>query len=538
MMMQGGAKTRDQQVRIRPVVAVGKRSSDAWLDAAVHVIIVSTPEQVHGTLKDFELDAEAVGKEKKATVRSKKVSTASQQKKVVLHVFDAEAPYTSMRNIARAVAALHGCICIHVDNMPDRFTVPLMHVLAKHVYMFGKYKSGFRPFSEENVIWVLDRSKLHDKDHASYMEDVSRAIACADLTRDLENEPANLLTPAKFCEIAREKLALNKGIDIRVMDEVDIRKNGLGLVMAVGQGSDVPPRFLEISMIRDTANFVTICLVGKGVMFDAGGLRIKSAQGMADMKQDKSGAAIVLSIIEHVSRHCPELQVNLVGIMPLVENVINGSATKPGDIVRAYNGTTVEITDPDAEGRLILADAISYASHQYAPDYILDFATLTNMASTVCCDLSAVYYTKNDALSQLVYSLGEAIGERVWRHPPWHEYRSSTVSPVADARNSNFECTRSGSFMASMFVANFIEKDLADRWIHFDISNNDVRGLMSGNCSFLGMQLVKALSEVGTKRSMDRLLENLRRQQSSVRSTLGLKKKDHRQRKSVQRISA
>ncbi|PNH01103.1 putative cytosol aminopeptidase, partial [Tetrabaena socialis] len=132
---------------------------------------------------------------------------------------------------------------------------------------------------------------------------------------------------------------------------------------------------------------------------------------------------------------------------------------------------------------------------------VLDFATLTSYATQLCCDLSAAYYTVNDALSQLVFSIGEAIGERVWRHPPWPEYKLNTMSPVADSRNAHFDCTRLGSFMAAMFISNFVQGEVAERWVHFDIANNDVKGVHSANCAFMGMQLVKALAEVGTKRA-------------------------------------
>lgn len=525
------APRHKDRCRIRYV----KEGDRKWSGATAHVVVVLNAEQIQETLDMLNLDTDALTSHLATSVSSSVLETAfegidvsqgsqilDQERRLVIHIFDQDAPYSSMRNIARTVASVNGSVCIHVHYMPTRFCVPLMCVISKHVYTFDKYKSSSSS-SRASIhnIYIRDHARFGDVDHVDYLRDATRAIACVDMTRDLENEPANQLTPARFCDFAKMELSDLKSVKVGVMDSVALKKAGMGLVLAVGQGSDVPPRFLAVSMMRDPA-FVTVCLVGKGVMFDAGGLRIKSPQGMADMKQDKSGAAIVLTIIKHIGRHHPDLKVNLVGLMPLVENVINGSATKPGDIVIAHNGSSVEITDPDAEGRLILADAISYGTEKFKPDYIIDFATLTNMASTICCDLSAVYYTRNDALSQLVYSLGEATGERVWRHPPWHEYSLNTRSPVADTRNSGFDCTRSGSFMAAMFVSNFVDKSLAERWIHFDISNNDVKGMLSGNCALLGMQLVKALGEIGTKRSVDELIDGLRRRlkQKQMQGTL------------------
>ncbi|PNH01397.1 putative cytosol aminopeptidase [Tetrabaena socialis] len=349
--------------------------------------------------------------------------------------------------------------------------------------------------SGKRRVWMLDQSGEQDE---AYIQDVERALASADIARDMENEPANQMTPDIFCKTA---IALLKPFNFKVtvLDEAAMAKEGMGLVLAVGQSSSFPPRFMVVEHFKNAA-FPTVCLVGKGVTFDAGGLRIKSPQGMIDMKQDKSGASVVVSIMHHLALHHRDLPINLVGLMPMVENVINGKAMKPGDIVKAHNGTHVEIMDPDAEGRLILADAISYSA-RFKPDYVLDFATLTSYATQLCCDLSAAYYTVNDALSQLVFSIGEAIGERVWRHPPWPEYKLNTMSPVADSRNAHFDCTRSGSFMAAMFISNFVQGEVAERWVHFDIANNDVKGVHSANCSFMGMQLVKALAEVGTKRA-------------------------------------
>jgi leucyl aminopeptidase len=380
------------------------------------------------------------------------------------------------------------------------------------------------------VINIIDRDisntvNIANAERLLELHDAELSLDCADIARDLENEPANVMTPEKFCKESSRMLT-PLGVKVRVLDVSAMQAEGLNLVLAVGLSSSSSPRFLvmeycsskkkssrqypkvtEVVTLKnykkiptETKRKRTICLVGKGVTFDAGGLRLKSAPNMIDMKQDKSGAAIVVSIMEYLARSSNSSSSSssggdyrVIGIAPLVENVINGRAMKPGDIVVAHNGSTVEILDPDAEGRLILADAISYACKYYDPDYIIDFATLTAFASNVCCDLSAVFHTTNEDLAAKIVSLGEATGERVWRLPPWPEYRVNTQSVVADVRNSNFECTRSGSFMAAMFISNFVPLELADKWVHFDISNNDVKTIHSGNCAFLGMQVLRYL---------------------------------------------
>jgi leucyl aminopeptidase len=217
---------------------------------------------------------------------------------------------------------------------------------------------------------------------------------------------------------------------------------------------------------------------------------------MIDQKSDKSGASVVVSILHSLRLK----KINLVAVLPMVENVINGNATKPGDVFKSYDGKTVEIMDPDAEGRLIIADAIAYATKNFKVDYILDFATLTSSASMVNCDTAALYYTTCDELGHLIYTIGEATGDRVWRHPPWPEYKVQTVSPVADVRNAHFECTKAySSFMAAMFISNFVPDDLQGRWVHFDIGNNEVNNYFMGNGAMVGTELVKVLADRGSK---------------------------------------
>ena len=361
----------------------------------------------------------------------------------------------------------------------------------------SRKKGNGKTLNPVRKIYIFDRHAKCDKDIDDLIN-AARALGCADIARNLENEPANHMTPHMFCENAMsilKKVDTHRKLKFKVLDEKEMDREGLRLVLAVGQSSSSHPRFMAVEYIQNK-KYPTICLIGKGVTFDAGGLRLKPAVGMVDMKQDKSGAAIVVSILHHLLKYHANTtcqHVNFVGLTPLVENVINGKAVKPGDIVKAHNGSNVEILDPDAEGRLILADAISYSQKYYKPEYIIDFATLTAFASMICCDLSAVYHTLSEPLAAIVGELGEATGERVWRHPPWAEYKVNTMSPVADMRNANFECTRSGSFMAAMFISNFIPEDIKNKWVHFDISNNDIRGIHSGNCAFLGMQFVKRI---------------------------------------------
>jgi leucyl aminopeptidase len=352
-------------------------------------------------------------------------------------------PYHSMRELVAAAVASRGDVVLDLANIAPDFKFPILTMLSKHAYKFSKYRSQ-KPRSRTFVI--------HDNDVR--VREMVMAIHYADLARDLQNEPSNHMLPEILARNVRSRL--RAAYRVRVMDEREIEQRGMGLIMAVGQGSDHPPRFVVAKRMKDP-NFPTICLVGKGVTFDAGGLRLKPASSMMDMKQDKSGAAVVATILAYIAEVAPHLEVNLVGIMPMVENVINGTATRPGDVVTAHDGSNVEVMDTDAEGRLIIADAISY-SKKFKPDYIIDFGTLTSFASNLCCDLSSVHYTPSDAMSELVSQVAEATGERTWRLPPWTEYSRDTTSTVADMRNAIFNCTRGGSYMAAMFISNFVPK--------------------------------------------------------------------------------
>ena len=407
-------------------------------------------------------------------------------------------------------------IVLDISSCPLKYASPLLNLIAKHTYTFTSYQTrkGYQCFGKkqktqetrgsqvtrgsqgvQKQIWVYDDSKRRP-----YIKDLLDAIDHADVARDLENEPSNVMTPKRFVKFAKE-LFKESRIEIKVLDEKQIVEEGLLLVDSVGRSSSNPHRFLIAEWIHDPSR-PTICLIGKGVTFDAGGLRLKPIASLMSMKQDKSGASIVLAIMNYLITCCPDLPVNVVALMPMVENVINGRATKPGDVFQSHDGRNVEVVDPDAEGRLIIADAISYSS-RYHPDYIIDFATLTNTASTVCCDLSAVYFAKDDGIAKIVDVLGEALGERVWRLPPWTEYRAYTKSSVADVRNANFECTKGGSFMPSMFICNFVPEKLHRRWIHFDISNNDIGGTHTANAALLGMNVVKTLAITGKKLSRE-----------------------------------
>jgi leucyl aminopeptidase len=360
------------------------------------------------------------------------------------------------------------------------------NLAARYSYRFDKYTShGDSP----------QPLPLYIYDNKYSLSSLDRRNVYVTATKDLINEPANIATPQYICDWARERFAGVPHTTLTVLDEEEIRQAGLNLVIAVAQGSTKPPRFLIVDYHPPSAQ-KTVCLCGKGVVFDAGGTNAKIGPANSyTMKGDKTGGCIVLGIVDYFAKEA-RTNTRLVAIVPLVENVVSGSATRPGDIFKSHSGKTVEILDTDAEGRLILADAMSFA-RRYRPDYILDFATLTRWSAGIHCDTSAVYFTASAKLAALVESIGEEVGDRVWGMPRWLDYMSYCKSAVADLKNADLTidgCTSGGGFMAAMFMAHFVPHKLRrERWVHFDIGHNIDDHVMNANSMVLGIELIKRL---------------------------------------------
>jgi leucyl aminopeptidase len=209
---------------------------------------------------------------------------------------------------------------------------------------------------------------------------------------------------------------------------------------------------------------------------------------MNNMHMDKEGASICIGLVDALSKS--NYNNRIVCICPLVENIISNNSTKPNDIITAYNGQTVEIIDVDAEGRLILADALSYTCKIYKPDYILDFATLTGWSENINCHTSFTHFTTNEMLANSVKKYGNMYAERSYRIPAWLEYMEYITSNVADVKNYGFECKNSDGFMASLFLMNFIPLEYRNKWIHFDIrlsSYNNTVNVADGFATFLAI---------------------------------------------------
>ena len=293
---------------------------------------------------------------------------------------------------------------------------------------------------------------------------VARGVAWAEavcLARDLARATGDDLPPARLAERAAE-VAKASGGAAQIFDRAAMERLGMGAVLAVGRGSAHGARFVVLE--RGPKDAPTVVLIGKGVTFDTGGLSLKPRENMNKMKYDMSGAAAVIGVFAALGTL--DLPFRVVGLLPCAENMPGGRALKPGDVIRALDGTTIEVTNTDAEGRLLLADALGYA-RRYQPDVVVDLATLTGAISMALGPHAAGLFTDDDALSASLLAAGDRTGERLWRMPLWDEYLADMRGETADLVNSNFSRDGAAS-LAAGFLKHFAK---GMRWAHLDIAS-------------------------------------------------------------------
>jgi leucyl aminopeptidase len=287
------------------------------------------------------------------------------------------------------------------------------------------------------------------------------AAAGVTLARDLTNEPANVLTPEVLAARAVE-LASEKGLSCRVLDLAAIREQKMGLIAAVAAGSDREPRLVHLAHVPPGKARRKVVFVGKGITFDSGGLCIKPGKSMEEMKTDMAGAALVLGLMSAVPSLAPDLEVH--GILPIAENAVGGSATRPGDVVRSMAGITVEILNTDAEGRLVLADAIAYARRE-KPDVLVDLATLTGACMVALGPFTAGVFSNDEALAGDWLASATRAGESAWRLPLLECLEKDVRSDVADIKNTGGKW--GGAIAGALFLKAFVGRT---PWLHVDIA--------------------------------------------------------------------
>jgi leucyl aminopeptidase len=358
--------------------------------------------------------------------------------------------------------------------------------------------------------YAFDRYKTKRKEGEERAEKVEVNVACANpgaaekawiraaaladgvvLARDLINEPANVLYPGEF---ARRASSLSKlGVGVEVLDAPAMRKLGMGALLGVGQGSAHESKLVIMRWNGGKRGAEPVAFIGKGVCFDTGGISIKPAQGMEDMKGDMAGAACVVGLMSTLAAR--KARVNAVGAIGLVENMPDGKAQRPGDIVTTMSGQTIEIINTDAEGRLVLADVLHYVNKRFKPKFMINLATLTGAIIVALGQEYAGLFSNDDKLVERLTKAGEATGERVWRMPLGPEYDKMIESKFADMKNTGGRWA--GSITAAQLLQRFVGKT---PWAHLDIAGTALGSPQT--------EINKSWSSGWGVRLLDRLVED------------------------------
>ncbi|MCK0195430.1 leucyl aminopeptidase [Ancylobacter sp. 6x-1] len=336
--------------------------------------------------------------------------------------------------------------------------------LRLRAYAFNRYKTRQKPDDQASRAKIT----LHVADEAAAKRAWKKREGLAEgvvMARDLVNEPANVLTPTEFAKRAGE---LSKvGVAVEVLGEKELKKLGMRALLGVGQGSEQESRVVVMRWDGAEESAAPVAFIGKGVVFDTGGISIKQAGGMEDMKGDMGGAACVVGLMHALASR--KAKVNAVGVIGLVENMPDGNAQRPGDIVTSMSGQTIEIINTDAEGRLVLGDVLWYVKERFKPHFMIDLATLTGAIMVALGQEHAGLFSNDDTLAHRLADAGLATGEKVWRMPLGPEYDKLVDSRFADMKNTG------GRFGGSITAAQFLKRFVGDvPWVHLDIAGTAI----------------------------------------------------------------
>jgi leucyl aminopeptidase len=329
------------------------------------------------------------------------------------------------------------------------------------LYTFRKHITREPEYGEIEELLIVERD---GNKHAALEQGVNRGRILAEATnyaRDMINEPANYMTPSDMAEVARN-VAQKYGLECSVLEREEMKNLGMGALLGVAQGSKQPPKFIIISYRGDDSSKKMLGLVGKGLTFDSGGISIKPSEGMDEMKGDMAGGAAVIAAMRAIAEF--KTNVNVTGLIPATENLPGGAALKPGDVLKAMNGKTIEAVNTDAEGRLILADALCYA-RKLGLSPLVDVATLTGACHVALGDVCTGAFGNNQETIAKVIKAGEESGEKIWQLPMFDEYKEQNKSDVADIKNSGGRW--GGAITAAQFLAEFSQDT---PWTHLDIA--------------------------------------------------------------------
>lgn len=394
--------------------------------------------------------------------------------------FDARAVRNLSAEVARAcrkpgvkhVATIaHGAGVGGLD--PDECARAVAEGAILGAYRFLRYKAE----PEEDDRAELERLTIVERDDgkvAGMAEAARRGAVLAEATnlaRDLANEPANALSPTELAARA-EAVAREGGLQFEAMEREEMERRGMGSLLSVARGSAQPPKLVRMGYKGRGGEGYDLALVGKGITFDTGGISIKPAAGMEAMKADMTGAASVIAAMQAIAALRPKADV--LALAPCTENMPGGNASRPGDVVAAMNGVTIEILNTDAEGRLVLADGLCYA-RELGARHLVDVATLTGAIGIALGEQCYGLMTNDDALARRVEAAAEAAGERSWRLPTFKEYGEQLKSDVADVKNVGGR--PAGSITAAKFLERFVDRT---PWVHLDIAGVDMASKDNG----------------------------------------------------------
>ncbi|AUQ49640.1 cytosol aminopeptidase PepA [Phaeobacter inhibens] len=330
--------------------------------------------------------------------------------------------------------------------------------MALRDYRFDDHKTGDKPASEAEVV-IAHKSPADIEASYGPLAAVAEGVH---MTRDLVNEPANVLTTTEFANRLAEMESL--GLKVEVLEEDQLEELGMRTLLSVGQGSDSPSKVVVMQWNGGEDDAAPLALVGKGVVFDTGGISLKPAAGMEDMTMDMGGAGVVAGTMRALALR--KAKANVVGLVGLVENMPSGNATRPGDVIKSMKGDTVEVINTDAEGRLVLCDVMWYAQERFKPAGMIDLATLTGAIIIGLGHENAGVFSNDDALCNAFLKAADAEGEGAWRLPLGKAYDDLLKSRIADMKNIGGRAA--GSITAAQFLQRFVQDDTP--WIHLDIA--------------------------------------------------------------------
>ena len=328
-------------------------------------------------------------------------------------------------------------------------------------YSFGKYHADQKEAPELHLGVLTGMDAASFKKEEQYVAMMARAVTKA---RDLVNEPANIMTPSALADEAKE-ICKKNNVKCTILNKEDCEALGMHSFLSVGQGSDEDPKFIVMEYNGRATDDDKVALVGKGICFDAGGYNLKPGKSMAGMQGDMAGAAAVIAAMGAIAE--AKLGINVCGIVPACENLVSGSAMKPGDIVQSMNGKYIEVVNTDAEGRMALVDAITYAIRECGATSLIDVATLTGACEVALGDRYTGMFSNSEDLAAKIVQASILSGENIWRLPLGDdEYADLNSSSIADIANCGTKC---GAIAAARFLCEFVEKK---PWVHLDIAGS------------------------------------------------------------------